>query len=215
LKKIGKKLQELRYSLDELKNDIIHRNRVAAYVRRYQQNYMKKIKSKMNDLYKKSFNVTYFDCQEIVDQFSSMENLLIYHENKGLNISIQLQKKKIQQDRIDPVSENLMKTKIFVIDAYQRPFWQDYETLYRNKHQENEIFSDTFYEYTLKGLIPAAASKLLNEKIKKLKMLDLKVLKYISYEQEFESMLVQLIRIFERLSGNNAKPQKKSGYGFR
>ena len=201
LQKIGKKIQEIRKKIDGLGNKFIHRNRLFAYFRRYENNYVKKIKSKMNVLSNKSMNISYYDCQEIIDQFLKIENLFIYHENKGLSFSIRRQKKKIKQVRIDSISKNLMEMKNFVLNAYQKPFWKDYEHLYRKEHKESEIFSDIFYEYTLKGLIPTDVSKLLQGKIKKLKTLNLKEIKFIPHEQILESRLVHLIQVFENCSG--------------
>lgn len=94
-----------------------------------------------------------------------------------------------------------MGMKNFVLNAYQKPFWKDYEHLYKKEYKESEIFSDIFYEYTLKGLIPTDVSKLLQGKIKKLKTLNLKEIKFIPHEQILESRLVHLIQVFENCSG--------------
>lgn len=209
LQEIGEKLQELNQTVEKLENNFTYGKRLLSYCRRYEQAFIKKIKSRMNDLYKKNIKMTLFDCQEMMNTFLSIENLITYHENKGLNISIRQLKNKIEKNRIEPVLENLAAMKDFVLSAYQKPFWQDYETLYLNKHQENEIFSDTFYEYTLKGLTPDEASTLLKEKIQALKQLSLKELKYVSFEQEFEAMLSSLLRAFKGLPVGKDKPGTK------
>jgi hypothetical protein len=36
----------------------------------------------------------------------------------------------------------------FLSALFKNPYWLEYETIY----EENDVFTDTFYEYTLKGL---------------------------------------------------------------
>ena len=139
-----------------------------------------------------------------------MEKFIVYHENKGVNISIQYRKKKIQQERIVPVATALTKMGNYILDNYQRPFWQDYEALYIQTHNEGEVFSETFYEYTLKGFSPDEMVSSLLEKIQKLKQVGLKERKYISLEQEFMANLLQLIQTIRSLPFYSTKNHRKN-----
>ena len=208
LLQMGEKLKELFQMLETLENGAAYRNRLIACHRRYETFFVKKIRSRVNTLYKKSLHATVYDCHEIIDQLSGMEKLVDYHENKGVNISIRYRKKKIQQERIAPVTAALSKAGGYVLDNCQRPFWKEYEALYVQAHQEAEIFSDTFYVYTLKGFSPNETVSLLRRKIQKLKQVGLKDHKYISLEQELEATLVQLIHAIRNQSED---PIKKPG----
>lgn len=208
LQQMGEKLKELSRMLETLENGTAYRNRLMACHRRYETFFVKKIRSRVNALYKQSLHATVYDCYEIIDQLSGMEKLVDFHENKGVKSSIRYRKKKIQQECIAPVTAALSKAGGYVMDNCQRPFWQDYEALYMQAHQETEIFSDTFYAYTLKGFSPNEMVSLLREKIQKLKQVGLKDHKYISLEQEFEATLLQLIHAIRNQSED---PIKKPG----
>ncbi|HKJ98153.1 MAG TPA: hypothetical protein VJ959_04470 [Desulfotignum sp.] len=213
LQQMGEKRKELSKIIETLENRAIYRNRLIAYQRRYETYFIKKISGRVNRLYKKSLNATVYDCQEILDILSSMEQLIVYHENKGVNISILNRKKKIQQERIAPVATALTKMRDYILDNYQRPFWKDYEALYIQTHDEGEVFSETFYEYTLKGFSPDEMVSFLLEKIQKLKQVGLKELKYISLEQEFIANLLQLIQTIRSLPFYSTKNQRKNSVG--
>ncbi len=200
LQLIGKGLDRLKNKIDLLEKNDSNRKRLLNYIRRFEKTFINKIKNKVNNLYKKSKQSALFDIGDILDEVSAMENLIVYHNNKGLNIFIKQQKKRIQTERFIPMTDHLSAIKEYVIEGYQSPFWQDYEALYLKKHQEREIFSDTFYDYTLKGLKPEDVAKLLEKKIVKLKALKISDLKYVSYEQEFEKVLHKLILTFDYTS---------------
>ncbi len=203
LDEIGEQIIILKESIGDFEDSFTYRARLINYIRKYETHFIKKIKSRLNKLYKKSRETALFDTQEIIDKISSMEDLIYYHKNKGLNLYIKRLKNKIREEHFEPVMAHLATVKDFVLSGNQTPFWQDYEELYLKKNNENEIFSDTFYEYTLKGLTPKEASTLLKEKIQKLKKIRLDELKYIAFEQNFEKKLNGLNNFFEHHSKFN------------
>lgn len=196
LTKIGESLSDLRKSFEKLENDDRVKSRLFIYIGKYEKRYIQKIKTRMNKLYKKNYQASLFDTHDYIDELISMEKLIKYHKNKGLNISIRQLTRRIQEEYVTPILQSLNEIKNFVIEEQQQPFWAEYENLYIKKYKENEIFSDSFYEYTLKGIPPSDTQSLLQEKIKKIKKLKIDELRYVSCEKRMETSLKKLIQFY-------------------
>jgi hypothetical protein len=200
LDQIGIKFLELKDAIDNLPNDFAYRNRFLKYIRRFEQSFHQKIKSKTNALVKKSNGAGFFDSHEILDKLLSMEKLEEYHQKKGLTIMIRQFKKKIETIKIIPLEKALHQTKLFILDNISSKHWHTYELLYEKKYKSREIFMDTFYDSTLKAYSPQKASKLLKKQLGRLNQLDLQNRRHIIFEQNFTAMLTKLIRVFDRLN---------------
>lgn len=208
LEDIGMELDGLRAKLSGLEHNDPNQKRLLMFIQRYEKAFIKKIKQQVQQLNRQSRKSSLFDVIDILEEMDRVEKLISHHHHKGLNVFIKQQKRKIENERFIPINRHLSETKDFIVYGYQNPFWQDYETLYMKTYQEKEIFSDTFYEYTLKGLTPDEVSQLLNRKIEKLKQLKIGELKYVSFEQAFEHHFKDLIQTFENRPSRHPLPQK-------
>ncbi len=196
LEQIGMTLLKLETLAEKLKNKYITSLSFLNYLRSYKNNYIVKITNKI-DRYINSVNkANLYDKIELVEKFSLMEDMEVYHQDHNLTLRVKKLKRKINNLSVIPLEEKLKDIVDFIADLLSNPYWFEYETIYEEKYNESEIFTDTFYEYTLKGLPSKEVAELLKRKIDKLKQLDLEKLSHINFEEKLIKKLNSIIETF-------------------
>ena len=196
LEQIGITLLKLESLADKLKNKYITSLSFLNYLRSYKNNYIEKVRKKIDDYVVSVNNANLYDKIELIENFSLLEDMEVYHQDHNITLRVKKLKRKINNYSIIPLEKKLQETIEFISTLYKNPYWFEYETIYEDKYDECEVFTDTFYEYTLKGLPAEKVAKLLTRKIKKLKQLDLEKLSHINFEEKLIKKLNSLIATF-------------------
>ncbi len=210
LNQIGSKFLDLKQTIDKMSEDFPYRNRLTKYVRRFEKSFHLKLKSKANALVKKSNGASIFDNYEILDELLSMKNLEDYHHKKGLTIMIRKFYKKIEKTKIVPPEKALHSMREFILEHISHKHWQSYEKIFEKKYHSNELFSESFYDSTLKAFSPFDASVFLKNQLEKLKKIDLKDRRHITLEQDFVRMLEKLLTVFDSLAVKKTSKKKST-----
>ncbi|MCP4722095.1 MAG: hypothetical protein GY860_21770, partial [Desulfobacteraceae bacterium] len=209
LKEIGKKILEMKNITNKDNIDSTQTNRFLKYLRKYEARFISKIKSQMNLLNKKSLGASFYNIQENIEELSSFKNLEIYHKKTGLTFSVKRLIKYIQKQKIEPFESVLSRIINFLEKKNLEYDWKDYINKYELIYKETDIFSDSFYTYTLKGLTSREAVDLLQGKKEGLKAMELDKIAYINYEKEVESFLGKLIHVYQGRSDLNGVPGRQ------
>ncbi len=209
LEQIGITLLKLETLADKLKNRYITSLNFLNYLRAYKNNYIAKVTNQIDNYAQSVYSANLYDKIELMENFSLLEDLEVYHRDHNLTLKIRKLKRKINNHNIKPLEKILIKTLDFLSDNYNNPHWYEYELIYEDKYQESEVFTDTFYEYTLKGLLCEEVTSLLQEKIDKLRQLDLDKLCHINFEEKLIKNLNEIIETFKDSKLNFSKKSKK------
>ncbi len=209
LKEIGKKILEMKDITNKDNIDSTQTNRFLKYLRKYEARFISKIKSQMNLLNKKSLGASFYNIQENIEELASFKNLEIYHKKKGLTFSVKRLIKYIQKQRIEPFESVFSRIINFLEKKNLEYDWKGYINKYELIYKETDIFSDSFYTYTLKGLTSMEAVDLLQGKKEGLKAMELDKVSYINYEKEVESFLGKLIHVYQSRSDLNGVPGRQ------
>ncbi len=196
LEETGRTLVKLEGLTDKFKNKYIAKPIFLKYLENYRKSYIEKIKRHMNSVVQQMKETSLFKTKELVEELANLRALDQYHQDRGMTSKIRLLKKKIEKKRVAPVENKLESMAAFVLNNASNQHWFDYENMYETRHGENEIFSDLFYEYTLKGLSYRESERLLQKKLKKLREIELTKIVHINFEQNFEKKLKELIQAF-------------------
>ncbi len=196
LEQIGITLLRLETLADKLKNKYITSISFSNYLRTYKKNYLLKITNIIDEYSNSVIHANLYDKIELMENFSLLEDLEVYHQDHNLTLKIKKLKRKINNYSIIPLETKLQEMVDFIASLYNNPHWFEYENIYEKKFNESEVFTDTFYEYTLKGLSSEKLSELLQRKIHKLKQLDLDKLSHINFEEQLEKKLNSIIEAF-------------------
>lgn len=200
LKEIGEKLLEMKTITQKKNDNFAQINKLMKYMGRYDNRFVFKIKNKMNSLNKKSYGASVYTIQENLEELAELENLEAYHKKKGITLAIKRLAKNIQKLRIDPLESAISE----IIDAVEQKYlerqWEEYIHIYEGLYKETDIFSGDFYLYTLKGLTTVEVIELLQEKKKKLKLLEFDKIAHINFEKDLEILLGNLIQTFQKQS---------------
>lgn len=196
LEQIGITLLKLETLADKLKNKYITSLSFLNYIRNYKNNYISKVKKIIDDYSLSVDEANLYDKIELIENFSLIEDMEVYHQDHNLTLRIKKLKRKINTYSIIPLENSLKDMIEFLLSLYKNPYWFEYETIYQEKYEESDVFTDTFYEYTLKGLPSKKVSELLEREINKLKQLDLEKLSHINLEEKLIKKLNSIIVTF-------------------
>jgi hypothetical protein len=196
LEQIGITLLKLETLADKLKNKYITSLSFLNYIRSYKNNYIVKVRKKIDEYAISVSEANLYDKIELMENFSLLEDMEVYHQDHNLTLRVKKLKRKINNNSIIPLEKKLKETIEFIANLYNNPYWFEYETIYEDKYDESEVFTDTFYEYTLKGLPSEKVAELLYRKINKLKQLDLEKLSHINFEEKLIKILDSVIATF-------------------
>ncbi len=196
LEEIGVTYLKLEALAEKLKNKYVTSASFHNYLRSYKNNYLVKIKNRIDEYVNSVQIANLYDKIELMDNFSMLEELEVYHQDHALTLRIKKLKRKIKSYSITPLENKIRETIEFIAGLYNNPHWFEYETIYEDKYNETEVFSDTFYEYTLKGLPSEELVELLKDKIQRLKQLDLEKLSHINFEEKLIKKLNSIIAAF-------------------
>ncbi len=196
LEQIGITLLKLESIADKLKNKYTTSISYMNYLRSYQKNYIIKIKKRIDEYVNSVQAANLYDKIELMDQFSLLEDLEVYHQDHNLTLRMKKIRRKINNYSIIPLEKKLKDMGEYIAGLYNNPHWFEYETIYEDKFNESELFTDTFYEYTLKGLPSEELAELLEEKIQMLKQLDLVKLSHINFEEKIIKKLKSIVAVF-------------------
>jgi hypothetical protein len=196
LEQIGITLLKLESLADKLKNKYITSLSFMNYLRSYKNNYIVKVTNKIDKYVDSVYEANLYDKIELMENFSVLEDMEVYHQDHNLTLRIRKLKRKINNYSIIPLEKRLQEMIEYIASLYNNPHWFEYETIYENKYSECDVFTDTFYEYTLKGLPSEELAELLKEKINQLKQLDLEKLSHINFEEKIIKKLNLIIAAF-------------------
>ncbi|MCK5542030.1 MAG: hypothetical protein KAI40_05005 [Desulfobacterales bacterium] len=205
LEQIGITLLKLEALADKLKNKYITSLNFLNYIRGYKNNYIAKVRLKIDEYVTSVNKANLYDKIELVENFSLLEDMEVYHQDHNLTLRIKKLKKKINNYSIIPLEKKLQETIEFLATLYNNPYWFEYETIYEQRYDETDVFTDTFYEYTLKGLPSKKVAELIKKKINKLKQLDLEKLSHINFEEKIIKKLNSLVATFTNPAVNLSK----------
>lgn len=204
LEQIGITLLKLESIAEELNNKYITSLNFLNYLKSYKDNYIDLVRKKI-DYYTTSLNfTTIYAKQELIEHYTLLEDMGVYHQDNNITSRIKKLKQKIKNSII-PFEKKLKETIEFIATLYNNPSWLEYQKIYNQKYDETDIFTATFYDYTLKRLSSEKAAELLQKKIKNLKQLDLEKLCYITFEENLIKLLTSLIKAFTNPAVNIIK----------
>ncbi|MCP3899483.1 MAG: hypothetical protein GY707_07210 [Desulfobacteraceae bacterium] len=196
LEQIGITLLKLETLADKLKNKYITSLSFINYIRNYKNNYISKVRKTIDNYVISVDEANLYDKIELIENFSLLEDMEVYHQDHNITLRIKKLKRKINTYCIVPLENKLKEIIEFITGLYNNPYWVEYEIIYEDKYDESEVFTDTFYEYTLKGLPSKKVADLLMRKINKLKQLDLEKLSHINFEEKLIKKLNSVIATF-------------------
>ncbi len=196
LEQIGITLLKLETLADKLKNKYITSLSFINYIRNYKNNYISKVRKTIDNYIISVDEANLYDKIELIENFSLLEDMEVYHQDHNITLRIKKLKRKINTYCIVPLENKLKETIEFITGLYNNPYWVEYEIIYEDRYDESEVFTDTFYEYTLKGLPSKKVADLLMRKINKLKQLDLEKLSHINFEEKLIKKLNSVIATF-------------------
>ena len=196
LEQIGITFLKLETLAEKLKNKYVTSASFVNYLRTYRNNFIGKVKKRIDEYVNSVHSANLYEKIELMENFALLEDLEVYHQDHNLTLKIKKVRRKINNYSVLPLEKKINETIEFIADFYNNPHWFEYETIYEDKFNETEVFTDTFYEYTLKGLPPEELVELLKRKIYKLKQLDLDKLSHINFEEQLIKKLNSIISAF-------------------
>ncbi len=196
LEQIGITLLKLETLADKLKNKYVTSLSFINYIRNYKNSYIIKLRKTIDNYIISVDAANLYDKIELIENFSLLEDMEVYHQDHNITLRIKKLKRKINNYCILPLETKLKEIVEFITSLYNNPYWIEYEIIYEDKYDESDVFTDTFYEYTLKGLPSKKVGDILMRKINKLKQLDLEKLSHINFEEKLIKKLNSIIATF-------------------